>query len=199
MIKILDNQQYYNQAFNELVIGSRLISGAEFEECEFSACDFASTTFAHCKFVNCHFNHCNFSLAKVDYSQFLEVSFKECKMIGINWTKANWPKFTVNPELSFIRCIINDSSFFGLTLHGLILEECKVHDVDFRGGDFTHACMTYCDFNHSLFMRTNLQKADFAESTNFNINVLENTLKQAKFSRYEALSLLDSLGIELVD
>ncbi|WP_434940704.1 hypothetical protein ACRWQN_10470 [Shewanella sp. HL-SH8] len=48
-------------------------------------------------------------------------------------------------------------------------------------------------------MRTNLQKADFAESTNFNINVLENTLKQAKFSRYEALNLLDSLGIELVD
>ncbi|WP_434937610.1 pentapeptide repeat-containing protein [Shewanella sp. HL-SH8] len=140
MIKLQDNQQYYNKTFNDLVTGSIPIYGAEFEECEFSACDFASTTFAHCKFVNCHFNHCNFSLAKVDYSQFLEVSFIECKMIGINWTKANWPKFTVNPELSFIRCIINDSSFFGLTLHGLILEECKVHDVDFRGATLpTHA------------------------------------------------------------
>lgn len=199
MIDIQDSQQYYNKTFNDLAIGSLLISAAEFEECEFNACDFSSATLAHCKFVNCNFNHCNFSLAQMDYSQFLEVSFIECKMIGIDWTKANWPTFIVDPELSFIRCIMNDSSFFGLTLHGMILEECKLHEVDFRGGDFSNACMTYCDFSHSLFMRTNLHKADLTESTHFTINVLENNLKQAKFSRYEALSLLDSLGIELVD
>ncbi|MBF4300672.1 pentapeptide repeat-containing protein, partial [Vibrio anguillarum] len=38
-----------------------------------------------------------------------------------------------------------------------------------------------------------------SESTAYSIDVLENNVKKAKFSRYEALSLLESLGIELVD
>ncbi|WP_420812697.1 hypothetical protein [Natronospirillum operosum] len=59
--------------------------------------------------------------------------------------------------------------------------------------------MTYSDFSHSSFMRTNLQGVDFSESTAYTIDVLENNVKEARFSRYEALSLLESLGIELVD
>jgi uncharacterized protein YjbI with pentapeptide repeats len=78
-------------------------------------------------------------------------------------------------------------------------DECKLHEVDFREGNFANSKMIYCDFTNSLFMRTNLQSVDFTESSNFNIDVLENRLSKAKFSRYEALSLLDSLGIELVD
>tara|TARA_R110002111_G_C6004265_1_gene373593 strand:- start:7724 stop:7849 length:126 start_codon:yes stop_codon:yes gene_type:complete len=39
---------------------------------------------------------------------------------------------------------------------------------------------------------------DFTESTGFGIDVLENKLARAKFTRFEALSLLESLSIELV-
>ena len=194
-----DNQQYYDQLFTELSLSDTTLVSIEFEQCDFSGCDFSATTFSHCKFINCAFNQCNLSLLKINYSQFLEIRFIDCKMIGIDWTQANWPKFTVNPELSFTRCILNDSSFFGLTIHELVLEECKVQEVDFRSGDFFNASMTYSDFHNSLFMRTNLQKVDFTESTNFSINVNENNLTKAKFSRFEALSLLESLGIELVD
>ncbi len=61
-------------------------------------------------------------------------------------------------ELKFQRCILNDASFFGLTLNELTLDECKLHDVEFREGNFESSTMCYCDFTHSLFMRTNLQK-----------------------------------------
>ncbi|MDP5147130.1 pentapeptide repeat-containing protein [Shewanella sp. ULN5] len=196
---IQDNQQYYDQLFTGLSLSETTQASIEFEQCDFNGCDFSATTFSHCKFINCCFTQCNLSLLKSNYSQFLEVRFIDCKMIGIDWTKAHWPKFTVNPELSFTRCILNDSSFFGLTLHELILEECKVQEVDFRSGDFVNSSMTSSDFHNSLFMRTNLQKVDFTDSANFNINVNENNLTKAKFSRYEALSLLESLGIELVD
>ena len=196
---IQDNQQYYDQLFTGLSLSETTQASIEFEQCDFNGCDFSATTFSHCKFINCCFTQCNLSLLKSNYSQFLEVRFIDCKMIGIDWTKAHWPKFTVNPELSFTRCILNDSSFFGLTLHELILEECKVQEVDFRSGVFVNSSMTSSDFHNSLFMRTNLQKVDFTDSANFNINVNENNLTKAKFSRYEALSLLESLGIELVD
>lgn len=84
-------------------------------------------------------------------------------------------------------------------LNELVFDECKLHDVDFREGDFKDGSMIYSDFTRSLFMRTNLKRVDFSGSTGLAINVLENQVKEAKFSRYEALSLLEGLGIELVD
>ena len=194
-----NNAQYYDQLFTELSLSETRLESIEFEQCDFNGCDFSTATFSHCKFINCRFTQCNLSLLKSNYSAFFEVQFVDCKMLGIDWTQAHWPKYTVNPELSFTRCILNDSSFFGLTLHELALAECKVQEVDFRSGDFSHSSMTECDFHNSLFMRTNLQKTDFSGSINFNININENNLHKAKFSRYEALSLLESLSIELVD
>jgi uncharacterized protein YjbI with pentapeptide repeats len=101
--------------------------------------------------------------------------------------------------MKFQRCILNDSSFFGLTLNELNLDEFKLHDADFREGNFDNSSMRYCDFSHSLFMQTSLQHVDFSESVGYAIDVLNNRITGAKFSRFEALNLLDSLGIELVD
>ena len=56
-----------------------------------------------------------------------------------------------------------------------------------------------CTFDRSLFMHTNLERVDFTDSTGCSIDVLANELKGARFSRYEAIHLLESLGIELVD
>jgi hypothetical protein len=50
-----------------------------------------------------------------------------------------------------------------------------------------------------LFGKTNLVSADMTEALNYNIDLHENNIKNAKFSRYEAMRLLDCLEIELVD
>lgn len=199
MKKIESNQHYFEESFDNQILLSLDISNSEFEECEFNDCDFASSIFAHCTFINCTFNRCNLSLVKLTSSRVFEVNFVECKLVGIDWTKASWPSFNITSELNFVKCILNDSSFFGLTLNELKLDECKLHEVDFRECNLMNSSMVYCDFTNSLFMRTNLQDVDFTESCHFNINVLENNVSQAKFSRFEALSLLHSLGIELVD
>lgn len=81
----------------------------------------------------------------------------------------------------------------------LVLEECKAHDVDFREGDFSCSNFTYTDLSGSLFSNSNLSGADFSEASNYDINIYQNVIKQAKFSRFEAVRLLDSLEIELVD
>jgi fluoroquinolone resistance protein len=137
---------------------------------------------------------CNLSLIKIPQSHFME-----SKLLGVDWTVAYWPSSHLDSELKFSRCILNDSSFFGLTLNELKLNQCKLHEVNLRGGYFSNSSMTYYDFTNSLFMHTNLQNVDFSQSSNFNINVLENKISKAKFPQYEALSLLSSLDTELVD
>ena len=57
----------------------------------------------------------------------------------------------------------------------------------------------HTDFAGSLFNEINLAGADFTEASNCDIDVLNNGIRKAKFTRYEALDLLDSLGIELID
>ena len=199
MQKIQDGESYVEQTFSRLSLIDGDFSGVEFEDCAFEHCDFSSAIFARSKFIDCTFKHCNLSLMQVPSTRWFGVNFIECKLVGVDWTKADWPVFHLDSELSFSQCILNDGSFFGLTLQGLKLDECKCYDVDFREGDFSNSTMTHCDFSNSVFMRTNLQNADFSESEHFNIHVLENKLDGAKFSRFAALDLLYSLNIELVD
>lgn len=199
MRKIEANEEYFETSFDKYKLQCLEVSDSEFEECEFNDCDFSQGIFTRCKFINCSFNRCNLSLIKIPYSSFFEVDFTDSKLVGVDWTTAYWPIFRTCSELKFTRCILNDSSFFGLSLNALKIEECKLHEVDFREGDFTNSSMLYCDFTHSLFMRTNLHNVDFTESNNFTINVLDNKISKATFSRYYALCLLESLDINLVD
>ncbi|ENM3915628.1 pentapeptide repeat-containing protein [Vibrio paracholerae] len=199
MTDLKNNEHYFDVSFEKLSSLDGQYSGIEFEDCQFSDCDFSAVKFRKCKFTNCIFERCNLSLVDFSNSKLFELKFQDSKLVGVDWTKAMWAVYHSDFELSFKRCILNDSSFFGLTLNELVFDECKLHDVDFREGNFRGSTMTYSDFSHSLFMRTNLQGVDFSESIAYAIDVLENNVQKAKFSRYEALNLLESLGIELVD
>ncbi len=191
--------EYFSQNFTDLNLSSNEISYKEFDSCTFKACDFSEVVFKKCKFIDCSFINCNLSIMKIEYSKFLDVVFDGCKMIGIDWTRASWPSFDLYSPIKFYNCIINDSYFFGLSLNEIVIEACKAHCVDFRGGNFSDANFSYSDFTNSLFNETDLSGANFSEATNYNINIFNNKIKRAKFCRYQAVSLLDSLDIELLD
>lgn len=191
--------EYWSQTFKNLDCSASEFFSKEFEGCSFEKCDFSEATFNRCNFVDCEFISCNLSNVKMEYSKFSDVSFRESKLIGINWTKVAWPRLIFSSPLKFYKSILNDCSFFGLSLHDLVLVECKAHCVDFREGDFSNANFTYSDLSGSLFSSTNLSGADLSEAVSYDIDVYRNTIKGAKFSRFEAIGLLNSLDIELVD
>ncbi|MEM6160773.1 pentapeptide repeat-containing protein [Erwinia sp. P6884] len=199
MVHLVNNTEYFDKTFSHLEMSSFRLKGAEFEDCEFNRCNFTSAQLTCCKFINCTFRHCNLSVMEISGSRFHQVSFDECKLSGTDWTRAYWPAFTPDPELCFSKCILTNATFFGLTLQGTTLTECRLHDVDFRECNLASAEITQCDLSGSLFNHTNLQAADLTDSWNFTINVLNNSVARAKFSRQEALSLLEGLDIELVD
>lgn len=194
-----DGEHYYDIRFEQLDKANACYRDMEFEDCVFSDCDFSAASFQNCRFTQCRFERCNLGLAVFAASRLFGVTFIESKLIGVDWTRADWPDFHRDFELAFQQCILNDASFYGLTMEQLVMAECRVQEVDFRHGNFSGASLTQCDLSGSLFVQTNLSRADFSGSEGFNINVLENTLKGAIFSRFDALSLLESLGIELVD
>jgi fluoroquinolone resistance protein len=198
-LNLEEKNEYWSETFDGLDFTNAEIDSKEFDGCTFNKCNFSDAIFKRCKIVDSQFINCNLSLVKIEYSQFSDVSFRESKLIGINWTKADWPTFVFGARIMFYKCIVNDSSFYGLALEGMALEECKAHNVDFREGDFGNANFTYSDFSGSYFGNTNLSGTDFSEATDYDIDIYQNNIKHAKFSRFEAVRLLDALEVELVD
>jgi uncharacterized protein YjbI with pentapeptide repeats len=196
---IKNGEEYVSQAFLELSLSSMVISSVEFDDCSFTDCDFSGGQIVDCKFTDCRFEKCNFSNAGLGGSRFLDVSFEGSKMIGLDWTKVSWPLVALSSPVSFSNCNISDSSFFGLNLEKIQIEDCKSHDVDFREGNFRGADFGSTDLSGSLFRNTNLTDANFIEAINYDIDILVNKIRNARFSRYEAIRLLNCLNIELVD
>ncbi len=175
------------------------MDGKSFEACTFSACNFSELTLTRCKFVDCEFKACNLSLLQVPSSRFRSATFEECKALGIDWTRADWPRYPATAQLQFHQCLLNDASFFGLSLQESVFDGCKAHDVDFREANLAGARCSFTDFTGALFGRTNLAGADFSDATAYDIDVLNNRIQGAKFSRAEAVRLLTSLEIVLAD
>lgn len=193
------SNEYWSEKFRGLDFSNQEITNKEFEVCTFKECNFSEAIFRQCNFVDCEFSQCNLSMVNFAYSRFSDVSFRESKLIGIDWTKVSWPELTFSSPFKFYQSLISDCSFYGLSLQEITLEECKAHNVDFREADFSQANFAYTDLAGSFFNRTNLSGANFLEATNYDIDIYQNQIKNAKFSRHEAVRLLESLDIELVD
>ena len=192
-------KEYLSESLSGLSCSGENYSEIEFDSCIFTECDFSGASFSRCKFIDCRFLRSNVSNVKLNWSKFNGVIFEECKLIGLDWTRASWPGMMFSAPMEFKRCILNDSNFFGLALNELIVEDCKAHDVDFRTAILTQASLSYSDFSRALFGKTNLQGADFTEAMNYDINIFDNNIKGAKFTRFEASRLLECLEIELLD
>ena len=191
-------KEYFSNNFKQVVLAGGSVEYIEFEDCSFKECDFSESSFVHCKFIDCLFENCNLNNAKLSFSKLTDVSFENCKLMGIDWTQVNWPNLSIASQVKFDSCLLSHGSFFGLELSELTMQHCKSHEVDFRECNLFQAQLNFTDFSYSQFHRTDLREANFEDAFHYSIDVLNNKIKGAIFSREEALSLLDSLGIDLV-
>lgn len=194
-----NKKEFNHQNFIELNLSVEEIVNIVFDNCSFESCNFTNSAFLQCKFSDCKFLKCNLDLLNVRNSLFIGTHFEDCKIIGVDWTQAYWRDLSLNVPLSFNRCQLSFSSFYGLNLSGTIFTHCRAHDVDFREANFSKTDFTKSDFKNSLFGRTNINTANFNNAVNFDINILNNNVKGARFCRFEAVRLLEVIGINLID
>jgi len=200
----VENTLYSNiategESISELNLDGGALLEARFEVCEFSSCDFSSATLNRCAFIECTFENCNFSNTDFKFSKLIDCEFTLCKLLGVDWTKVLWPDLQLSAPLVLSECILDNSSFLGLSLPGLKLSSCRCHEVDFRDADLSSGDFIDCDFELALFANTNLKSANFRGAYNYTIDIRKNNITQGKFSKLDALGLLAGLDIELCD
>ena len=196
---IFDGLDCFAEDYKKINLNGEIIKNAEFEECTFVSCDFSETHFRLCRFIDCRFENCNLSVIKLTDSMVSGCEFISSKMIGIDWTMCDWNSLLSSEPLKFKQCILNDSNFYALNQDRIEIRECSAKELDFRLGSFKNADFSLSDFKGTLFGNTHLEYANFTDVTNTNIDLKNNYLKGAIFNRFEALYLLESMGIVLVD
>lgn len=196
---MLTQSNYVSECFEGLALAEKTFDGVSFDNCHFIDCDFSNSRFNGCTLSDCHFLHCNLNLVHLGYSRFHDVTFDNSKLMGLDWTKVNWPNFQFFSPIKFNQCLLSESTFYGLNLKELTLTACKAHNTDFQNGDFSHSDFGHTDFTGSIFHNTNIAGVNFCDAVAYDIDIRNNTIKGAKFTRIEALSLLEGLEIELLD
>lgn len=192
-------RRYNDTSFRDLVLDGVQITSIEFFDCVFKDCSFVDSVFKKCRFVNCDFQRCDLSLTKVPENIFSSTRFENSKIIGVNWTQAEWPAAILGKPIRFYKSTLNHSTFIGLSLVGIQVKDCVVVDVDFREADLSKADFSGSDLSESLFIHTNLSGANLSQARNYFIDPGLNELKGAKFSLPEAMSLLYNMDIILTD
>lgn len=195
--EIAPGARYEEEIFEDAALEGAMISSSEFEECRFAGCDLRDAVVRGCRFVDCSFDECDLSLIRLPRSAFSGCRFADSKIIGVNWTEAAWPETRLRVPVVFERCILNHSTFLGLGLSEIRIVDCVAHDVDFREADLTRADFSGTDLSGSLFVNTNLEEADLRSAKDYRIDPRQNTLRGARFSLPEAISLLAGLDIDL--
>jgi len=190
---------YTDQTFRNVRLERVELVSSQFYECTFIDCSFPECVFRRCRFVNCTFRGCDLSLIQVPASTFAATRFENSKLIGVNWTLADWSAGRLGGPPGFFKCALSHSTFLGLSLKGIHIRDCNAADVDFREADLSRADFAGTDLTASLFSNTNLTEADLSGARNYHIVPGQNLLKQARFSLPEALSLLYNLDIVLTD
>lgn len=197
--KIKTQSNYSNQIFEKVDLNAGELASCEFNECDFIRCNFAETVFRNCRFVNCTFKECDLTLAQFPGAVFVNTRFADSKAMGVDWTQADWNAIRLGDPIGFHNCTLNHSVFIGLSLKGIQVRDCVAVGVDFRETDLSQADFGRSDLSESLFTNTNLSEADLSKARNYQIKPGQNILKKAKFSLPEALTLLYSLDIVIVD
>lgn len=190
-----EQPDYSDQTFEKCDESQQTIADKRFTQCKFQHCQFDEAKLLNCKFVDCEFVNCSLNNMILTNTSWNNVVFADCKIMGINWTQAKWPQIKLSSPLQFYSCNISHSSFFGLELVDIHIQECKAHDVDFREADLSSGHFVNTDFLQSQFNKTNLSHADFSDAMNYYFDVRVNNVKKASFNETEAVNLLRAFDI----
>src|SRR5207248_7380704 len=128
--------------------------------------------------INCVMDSCNLSLVKVTQTGLQGITFKDCKITGVNFGDTS--NFSL--EVSFIKCVLDYTVWHKKKLKGTVFNDCSFEEADFSETDFTNAVFEKCNMNRAIFSRTILKGADLRTAYNFNIDPENNTVNKAKFS-----------------
>jgi len=153
--------------------------------------DFSWMKLSWKNFINCKFEKCNLSNVIINDTTLNNVDFIKSKIMWIKFNKIK----QILSNFNFFDCNIILCDFKSLKMTNTIFRDSKIFESDFYYTNLEWADFSFCEMQNTIFEKTILKKACFLWSSWFFIDPNKNNLIKAKFSRDNAIELLNSLDI----
>ncbi|MGG7034743.1 MAG: pentapeptide repeat-containing protein [Flavobacterium sp.] len=189
----MENLIHVQKTFEKISYTGKKVNNREFEDCVFKNSDFSNCDFSNTTFMDCEFIDCNLSLVQLSGTSLKTVSFKNCKLMGIQFHACTDFLFNVN----FQDCVLDYSSFANKKMPKTKFNSCSMKEVSFIGSNLTQSVFENCNLDNSIFNETELARVDFTSAYNYKIDPEFNPMKKAKFSAQGIVGLLDKYDIKI--
>lgn len=180
-----------NKVFKAMNLSDLSLVEHSFTNCTFEQCMFVNGNWRSAEFHSCTFTCCNISFVKIAGCFLQDVTFSECKLVGIEFHKCNKTFFCVNIK----QCALLNCNFSDLSMQKASFNQSQIRDCFFTNAQLSEADFTGVDLQGSIFHNCKLDKADFRGAKNYAINLQTNAAKKAKFSYPEVMTLLKYFDI----
>jgi len=177
--------------FSDLDLREGRLARVELLDCTLTDCQLGDATLEGCSFEDVTFRRCDLAVVKLGGSAFRGVRFEECRLTGLDWSRA----MQLTLEVSFADCVLDFSSFVGLRLKGLKLSGGKAHNAVFADCNLRDAVLAHADLAGATFTGNDLRGADLSSCANVALEPNTNRLHQTKLPVDAALKHLRQLGI----
>lgn len=182
----MDQTLHQDKTFEKISFSQKEIRNREFEKCTFRQCDLSDSSFINTRFTDCIFAGCNLSMLKLQRSTLNHVTFRDSKVMGVNFSDCEDSMFSVR----FEGCMADYASFMNKKMPKTSFIQTSLKDVNFSNAVLTQAVFDRSDLHGALFSRTQLTEADFRTALNYVLDPELNTIRKAKFSAYGLAGLL---------
>jgi uncharacterized protein YjbI with pentapeptide repeats len=130
-------------------------------------------------------------MAKANQAGLKDIHFKNCKLVGFDFSACTDFLFKVE----FENCLLDYAIFSRKNLKQTNLKHCSVREADFFEVDLQKANFNGCDLSGAQFENCNLQQADFSSAVNFTIDPERNKMKGARFLNTGLSGLLQKYNL----
>lgn len=189
----MESLLHINTTFEKEVYIHSKINNREFDGCIFKNCDFSNSDFNYNAFMDCEFIDCNLSMTQLVGTSLKTVTFKNCKLLGIQFHTCDDFLFAV----AFQECVLDYSSFANKKMPKTNFHSCSLKEVSFIGTNLSNTVFDNCNLENAIFNDTQLLAVDFTSAYNYKIDPEFNPMKKAKFSTLGIPGLLEKYDIKI--
>ncbi len=188
---------YEGQIFKDLKRKSESFENYEFINCVFIDCIFEECKLLKCTFNGCKFEKCRVISLKAESSNLKNAELTNCNLIGIHWGDLLPTGRFADPIKKMQNCLLKYNTFTGMNLTKFNFSNSEVIDSLFSECILTESNFKRGRLERTEFFKCDLNKADFREASGYQIDIMSNKLKGARFSFPEVVNLLNSLSIKI--
>lgn len=189
----MESEIHQNKTFERIIYAEKVVKNREFEQCTFKSCDFSKSDFSYSRFSDSAFIDCNLALMKLNQATLDNIVFKDCKLIGMNFSDCSDFLFSAR----FENCLLDFASFSNKKMGKTVFKDSSLKSAEFTNAFLSKALFENTNLSGAVFNRTNLQEANFVTAYNYSIDPELNNIKRATFSQHGLAGLLAKYGIRV--